>query len=120
AQPAAAVLHRPAVPHDHHDDGRSRQLNGMPSDLEAAFARRCDQELITHPAYQVVDWHTGHLLTYPTVELVLGVDGYQQLADDAEIGRRLGRWRARNPRLAELLDAEEALDALAGGRPSRA
>ncbi|MPY96377.1 MAG: hypothetical protein GEV08_25930 [Acidimicrobiia bacterium] len=90
----------------------------MASDLEGAFTRGCDQELITHPAYQVVDWHTGHLLTYPTVELSFGIDGYQQLADDADIGRRIGRWRARNPKLADLLDAEATLDALAGTRPS--
>lgn len=88
----------------------------MASDLELAFPRACDRELVTHGLYQVVDWRTGHLLTYTTVELAFGVDGYQQLADDAALARRVTRWRARNPQLAALLEAEAALDALAAER----
>ena len=88
----------------------------MATDFEVAFPRTPDRELITHPLYQVTDWRTEHLLTYPTIELTIGFDGYQQLADDAATGRDVARWRARNPQLAALLDAETTLDALAGGR----
>jgi hypothetical protein len=84
------------------------------SELRRILPRAADHGLIEHPLYQVADWDTGHLLTYTTVELTLGIDGYQQLADDAALGRAVARWRDRNPRLAELLDAETALDALAG------
>jgi hypothetical protein len=86
------------------------------SDLERTFPRRPDRDLVTNGLYQVADWRTGHLLTYTTVELTFGIDGYQQLADDAELGRRVARWRDRNPDLAAQLDAEAALDALAGDR----
>ncbi|MFN0089088.1 MAG: hypothetical protein ACKVWR_02300 [Acidimicrobiales bacterium] len=86
----------------------------MASEFELTFPRPSDRELITEPLYQVVDWRSEHLLTYPTVELSLGVDGYQQLADDAALGRRVAAWRARSPALAALLDAEQALDALRG------
>jgi hypothetical protein len=88
----------------------------MASDFEVAFPRTPDRELITHAPYQVFDWRNEHLLTYPTIELSIGFDGYQQLADDAATGRDVARWRDRNPQLAALLDAETALDALAGGR----
>jgi hypothetical protein len=86
----------------------------MATALESAFPRKVDRDLITHPLYQLVDWNTEHLLTYPTVELTFGVDGYQQLADDAALGRRVARWRSRNPTLAALLEAEATLDALTG------
>jgi hypothetical protein len=86
----------------------------MTGALEQSFPRKPDRELIKHGLYQIVDWGTGHLLTYTTVELTFGVDGYQQLADDAALGRRVNAWRARNPQLAALLDAESTLDALAG------
>jgi hypothetical protein len=86
----------------------------MASELARAFPRAVDRSLIEHGRYQVADWRTDHLFTNTTVELTLGIDGYQQLADDAALGRDLARWRSRNPRLAELLDAEAALDALAG------
>jgi hypothetical protein len=86
------------------------------TELERTFPRRPDRELLTHGPYQLADWRTGHLLTCTTVELTFGIDGYQQLADDAELGRRVTRWRDRNPDLAAQLDAEAALDALAGGR----
>ena len=89
----------------------------MPSDLERTFPRRADRELITHPGYQLADWRMGQLITCTTVELSFSLDGYQQLADDAALGRQLARWRARNPELSALLEAEAALDGLAGGRP---
>jgi hypothetical protein len=84
------------------------------SELHRAFPRQRDRDLITHPLYQVVDWGTGQLITYTTVELTLGIDGYQVLVDDAVLGRQVSQWRARSPHLAALLDAEAALDALAG------
>lgn len=84
----------------------------MTTEAERAFPRRVDRELVTNPRYDVADWRTGLLITYLTVELTLGYDGFRQLADDADIGRRVARWRARNPELADLLDAELALDAL--------
>lgn len=84
----------------------------MTKDFELALPRQRDRELAKHPPYHVVDWQTGQLLTYVTVELTFGIEGYQQLADDAALGRQVTRWRARNPQLAELLDAEAALDAL--------
>jgi hypothetical protein len=86
----------------------------MPSDFELAFPRRDDRDLVKHPLYQVVDWQTGHLLTYSTIELTLGIDGYQRLADDAALGRLVRQWRARSAQLSALLDAEAVLDALGG------
>jgi hypothetical protein len=83
---------------------------------ETAFRTTAERALIAHGPYGVFDWHTDHRLTYPTVELTLGVDGYQQLALDAAVGRQLAAWRARNPGLAAALDAEAALDTLAGQR----
>jgi hypothetical protein len=83
------------------------------SELDTTFPREPDRELVRHRAYQVMDWATDQRITNVTVELVLGFDGYQQLADDAAIGRRIGAWRRRNPELDRLLDAEAALDALA-------
>ena len=88
----------------------------MASDFEVAFPRTSDRELITHPPYHVLDWRNEHYLSFPTIELALGLDGYQQLADDAAVGRAVARWRARNPELAALLDAETALDALGDRR----
>ena len=88
----------------------------MPSEFEQAFPRKADRDLITHSLYQLIEWRSGHLLSFATVELTLQYDGYQQLADDAALGRRVSRWRARNAELAALLDAEAALDALAGER----
>ena len=89
----------------------------MPTDLERTFPRPIDREVITHPGYQLADWRMGQLITCTTVELAFSLDGYQQLADDAALGRQVARWRARNPDLGALLDAEAVLDALAGGRP---
>lgn len=83
------------------------------NDLERSFTRPVDRALVTHTLYQVFDWGQGHRLSFPTVELEVGFDGYQQLAEDADLGRRVTTWRARNPELAALLDAEAALDALA-------
>lgn len=88
----------------------------MATDFEVTFPRSSDRELITHPPYHVLDWRNEHHLSYPTIELTLGLDGYQQLADDAATGRALARWRARNPELAALVDAELTLDALGGRR----
>jgi hypothetical protein len=88
----------------------------MPTDLERTFPRRADRDVITHPDYQLADWRMGQLITCTTVELAFSLDGYPQLADDAELGRRVARWRARNPELGAILDAEAALDGLAGGR----
>lgn len=87
----------------------------MASELETAFLTEAERTLITERAYGVFGWQLDHRITYSTVELTIGVDGYQQLALDAAAGRRIGRWRARNPELAALLDAEAALDALADG-----
>lgn len=84
----------------------------MTTEAERVFPRRVDRELVTNPRYDVADWRTGLLITYLTVELTIGYDGYRQLAEDADLGRRVTGWRARNPQLAELLDAELALDAL--------
>ena len=89
----------------------------MATDLERTFPRPTDREVITDPRYQLTDWRTGHLFTNTTVELTFDIDGYQELADDAALGRQVTRWRARNPELEAILDAEAALDALAGGRP---
>lgn len=93
----------------------------MTDRLETAFLHPAERALITHQPYGVFDWHTDHRLSCSVVELTLGVDGYQELALDAAAGRRLHRWRARNPQLAALLDAEAALDALdalgTGGAP---
>lgn len=87
----------------------------MSRDHELALPRAADRELPGVPEYHVVDWAMGQLITALTVELTFGVDGYQQLVDDAGLGRQVARWRRRNPQLAALLDAEAALDALAGG-----
>jgi hypothetical protein len=84
----------------------------MATNLETAFLTSAERALITHEPYGVFGWDTDHRLTYPTIELTLGVDGYQQLATDAALGRQVSGWRARNPHLAALLDAEAALDAL--------
>lgn len=86
---------------------------GMADELASAFTRPIDRALITHKTYQVFDWHTDHRLTYTTVELSLGVDGFQELSDDAALGRNVSAWLARNPQLADILAAEAALDALA-------
>ena len=86
----------------------------MASDFEVTFPRPADRQLITHPPYHVLDWRNEHHLSYPTIELTLGLDGCRQLADDAAMGRDVTRWRARNPELAALVDAEIALDALGG------
>ena len=83
---------------------------------EPTFLTAAERELLTHPAYGVFDWHGDHRLSYSTVEVTFGVDGYQQLAQDAALGRAVAAWRGRNPQLAALLDAEAALDALAGER----
>ena len=85
----------------------------MKSQLASIFSRKVDCELITYPTYQVVDWLTEAHITNLAVNLTLGIDGYQQLADDAALGRQVARWRSRNRDLADLLDQEAALDALA-------
>lgn len=85
----------------------------MASELETAFRTAAERTVVTDPTYGVFAWQLDHRLTYSTVELTVGVDGFRQLALDAAAGRRLERWRARNPELAALLDAEVALDALA-------
>ncbi|MCC6435803.1 MAG: hypothetical protein IT196_12285 [Acidimicrobiales bacterium] len=91
----------------------------MGDDLETVFRTRAERAVITDDGYGVLSWHTEHRLTYATIELSVGVDGFRHLADDAALGRRVARWRDRNPQLAALLDAEEALDALAAERTGR-
>ncbi len=86
----------------------------MASALESSFPRAVDRALITQPTYHVYDWQSEHRLSFVAIELTVGFDGYQQLAEDAALGRAVDRWRRRNPHLAALLDAEAALDALAG------
>ncbi len=86
----------------------------MASELESSFPRTVDRALITHPTYHVYDWASEHRLSFTAIEVTFGFDGYQQLAEDAGVGRQVSRWRARNPLLAAQLDAEAALDALAG------
>ncbi|MDH4144521.1 MAG: hypothetical protein OEY23_05055 [Acidimicrobiia bacterium] len=89
----------------------------MSSGADSTFTRAADQALLGQATYQVYDWELGHRLSFPTVELTFGFDGFQQLADDAELGRRVRAWRERNVELAAQLDAEAALDAL--GAPPR-
>ncbi|MEZ5263610.1 MAG: hypothetical protein AB7W59_25705 [Acidimicrobiia bacterium] len=92
----------------------------MADDLERSFRTAAERLLLTDAGYGVFSWATEHRITYSTVELTIGVDGFRALAEDALLGRRVSRWRARNPQLAALLDAEAALDALAGeGRSGR-
>lgn len=86
----------------------------MATELESSFPRAVDRALITHPPYHVYDWQSEHRLSFTAIELTFGFDGYQQLAEDAALGRQVSRWRARNPQLAAQLEAEAALDALAG------
>ncbi|MFN0027281.1 MAG: hypothetical protein ACKV2O_08890 [Acidimicrobiales bacterium] len=86
----------------------------MASELESSFPRAVDRSLITQPTYHVYDWQSEHRLSFTAIEVTFGFDGYQQLAEDAALGRQVSRWRTRNPHLAAQLDAEAALDALAG------
>jgi len=87
-------------------------------DRSGTFRTEAERALLREPTYGVFDWDLDHRLTVSTVELSVSADGYQQLAGDAELGRQVHRWRARNPELAALLAAEAALDAL-GEDPRR-
>lgn len=86
----------------------------MANDLDSMFTRPADRMLIGRSTYQVYDWEFAHRLSFPTIEITFGLDGYQELAEHAALGRAVTVWRARNSELAALLDAEAVLDALAG------
>lgn len=85
----------------------------MAHNVDASFTRHADQAILTRRTYQVYDWEFAHRLSFPTIELTFGLDGYQELAEHAALGRAVTAWRTRNPELASLLDAEAVLDALA-------
>ncbi len=86
------------------------------TETSSTFLTVAERELLANDAYGVFDWHRGHHLSYSTVEVTFGVDGFVQLAHEAALGRAVASWRTRSSELAALLDAEAALDALAGGR----
>ena len=86
----------------------------MANNLDSSFTRHADRAILARTTYQVYDWEFAHRLSFPTIEITFGLDGYQELAEHAALGRAVTAWRARNPELAALVDAESVVDALSG------